>query len=560
MLLGEKGTLDKDIKSLYQQNGIIHILAISGLHLSVIGMGLYRLLRKIRCPVTASILLSISVMYCYGTMTGMGSSMTRAYVMFVLHLCATLAGRTYDIYTALIIAALSILLKQPLYLRNSGFLFSFGAVCGIGLFLPAVEDNFFLNGKTLAGKTERLVLSGAAISVSTLPVYLCFYYEFPPYSILLNLVVIPCMTFVLAGGLLTLLAAAFSLSLGVIAAFPSRLILAFYEKLCDFCVQMPGHSFIAGCPEIWQVVAFLAILTGLVLWERGIPKLLFWQCVLCALCLLTVKMPYGLEITMLDVGQGDSIYLSEDNGMHVLIDGGSSSKSDVETYQILPFLKYRGAGYLDAVFVTHPDSDHENGICAWLENYEESGIGIGMLVLPAVEEGSRNEDYQELEALAAQAGVPVHHISAGESIRRGKVMLTCMNPEKDWTGEDTNACSIVLRLTYGEFAALFTGDLEEEGEEQVLHRITEENIAPVTLLKVAHHGSKYSTSEEFLRALSPKIALISAGKNNSYGHPHTETLEKLEENRTTIFVTSESGAITVYTDGKKVRAERFAVE
>jgi competence protein ComEC len=255
---------------------------------------------------------------------------------------------------------------------------------------------------------------------------------------------------------------------------------------------------------------------------------------------------------MLDVGQGDSIYLSEDNGMHVLIDGGSSSKSDVETYQILPFLKYRGAGYLDAVFVTHPDSDHENGIRAWLENYEESGIGIGMLVLPAVEEGSRNEDYQELEALAASNSIPVHHILAGESIQCDKVMLTCMNPEKDWTGEDTNACSIVLRLTYGEFSALFTGDLEGEGEEQVLHRITEENIAPVTLLKVAHHGSKYSTSEEFLRALSPKIALISAGKNNSYGHPHTETLERLSAAGSVILCTKESGAVQVRIKGEKI--------
>jgi competence protein ComEC len=559
MLLGEKGTLDKDIKSLYQQNGIIHILAISGLHLSVIGMGLYKLLRKIRCPMIASILLSVSVMYCYGTMTGMGSSMTRAYIMFVLHLCAALAGRTYDIYTALIIAALSILVKQPLYLCHSGFLFSFGAVCGIGLFLPAVKNNFFLDAKTLTGKIERLVLSGAAISISTLPVYLYYYYEFPPYSVLLNLLVIPCMTFVLAGGLLTIALAAIYLPLGTIAALPSHLLLTFYEKSCDLCMNLPGHSYITGCPGGWQVVAFLAILIGLVVWEKGIPKLLFWQCVLCALCLLTVKMPWGLEITMLDVGQGDCIYLSEDNGTHFLIDGGSSSKSSVETYQILPFLKYRGAAYLDAVFITHPDSDHENGIRAWLEAYEESGIQIGMLVLPDVAEGSRNEDYQELEALAVSNNIPVHYISAGESICKGKVMLTCINPEKDWSSEDTNACSIVLRLTYGDFSALFTGDVEGEGEEQVLHRITEENITSVTLLKVAHHGSKYSTSEAFLRAVSPKIALISAGKNNSYGHPHTETLEKLKANRTTTFVTSESGAITLYTDGKKVQAERFAM-
>jgi competence protein ComEC len=477
--------------------------------------------------------------------------------MFVLHLCAALAGRTYDLYTALIIAALFILLKQPLYLRHSGFLFSFGAVCGIGLFLPAVENNLFADGEKLTGKIEKLILSCAAISISTLPVYLCFYYEFPPYSVFLNLLVIPCMTVVLACGLLTIALAALCLPLGTIAALPGHLLLAFYEKSCDLCMKLPGHSWVTGCPEAWQVVVFLAILVGLILWERSFPKLWFWQCVLCALCLLTVKMPYGLEITMLDVGQGDSIYLSENDSVRFLIDGGSSSKSDVETYQILPFLKYRGTDYLDAVFVTHPDSDHENGIRAWLENYEESGVQIGMLVLPAVEEGSQNEEYQELEMLAVSNSVPVHHISAGENIQRGKVMLTCLNPEKDWISEDTNACSIVLRLTYGDFSALFTGDLEGEGEEQVLHRITTENITPVTLLKVAHHGSKYSTSEEFLRAVSPKIALISAGRNNSYGHPHTETLERLSAAGSVILCTKDSGAVQVRIKGGKIRVKTY---
>ena len=132
MLLGEKGTLDADIKALYQQNGIIHILAISGLHLSVIGMGCHTILKKIRLPNLVNIILSTGLMYCYGTMTGMGVSMLRAFIMFALHLLAGLIGRTYDLLTAVTVAALVILAGQPLYLQHSGFLFSFGAICGIG--------------------------------------------------------------------------------------------------------------------------------------------------------------------------------------------------------------------------------------------------------------------------------------------------------------------------------------------------------------------------------------------------------------------------------------------
>ncbi len=571
MLLGEKGTIDRDVKSLYQKNGIIHILAISGLHLSIIGMGLYKMFSKIRLPILVNITLTICMMYCYGTMTGMGTSMIRAYIMFALHLGARLVGRTYDMYTALIVAALFVLLQQPLYLRHSGFLFSFGAVCGIGLFLPAVERNLFTRSRI-----EKMLVSGVAVSIFTLPVYLCFYYEFPPYSVLLNLIVIPCMTMLLAGGLCCLGLAVCFLPFAVAVSYPVHFILWLYEQICVWCMSLPSHTWITGCPAVWQVVLFLGIIAAVILWERRIPKLLFWEGVLCALCVFTIELPKGLEITMVDVGQGDCIYLAEDSGVRLLIDGGSSDHKDVSTYQILPFLKYKGVDSLDAVFVTHPDSDHENGIRAWLQEYEENGIRIGMLVLPDVVQESRNEEYRELESLAAGYQVPVHYISAGEKLSGRRVMLTCLNPERGCSFDDTNAYSIVLHLTYGDFSALFTGDLEGEGEQMVLDKIRDGGLAEqtgeqaaeqtgeqaaehiekqaaeqreeqqsVTLLKVAHHGSRNSTPAEFLELVRPRIALISAGRDNSYGHPHEETLDRLADAGSMVLTTQEYGAITL---------------
>lgn len=557
MLLGEKGTLDEEIKNLYQRNGIIHILAISGLHLSILGMGLYKMLGKAGLPKVVSIIVSMAAMYCYGTMTGMGTSMIRACVMFALHLCAQLIGRTYDLFTALMTAALIVLLRQPLYLLHSGFLFSFGAVCGIGILVPAVERNLLTGSRA-----EKILLSGAAISAATLPVYLRFYYEFPPYSVLLNLFVIPCMTLVLVCGLCAAGLAVCYLPLGMLASLPCHLMLCIYEKSCEWCSKLPGSKWVTGCPEIWQVVLYLGILAGVVVWEHKMPKMLFWQGVLCALCVFTIRLPQGLEITMVDVGQGDCIYLAEDGGMKLLIDGGSTGKKDVENYQILPFLKYRGAAKLDAVFVTHPDSDHENGIRAWLEHYEENGIAIGMLILPDVDERSKNTEYRKLETLAAQKGVPVHYIHAGEALRGKKLTLTCIHPEQGWYSEDVNAYSIVLHLTYGGFSALFTGDLEGEGEQLVLDRIESGKLAGeaggrLTVLKVAHHGSRNSTSAQFLAAVRPCIALISAGEDNSYGHPHEETLTRLCDCRAKVFITYETGAVTLRTDGRKVTAETF---
>ena len=554
MLLGEKGTLSSDVKQLYQQNGIIHILAISGLHLSVIGMGCYRILKKLRVPNAVDIIFTVAVMYCYGTMTGMGISMLRAYIMFGIHLFAKLIGRTYDLLTAVTVAALVALVQQPLYIQHSGFLFSFGAVCGIGIFLPAVEGNLFGHSKI-----EKTLMSGIAISLSTLPVYLCFYYEFPPYSVLLNLIVIPCMTLVLLGGLITLGLAACFLPLGSVAAYPVHLMLVFYEKCCNICLSLPDSKWVLGCPKPWQVVLFLGILLVLVACNNRLSKFHFWQGVLCALFILTVRLPQGLQITMVDVGQGDCIYLTEDSGIHMLIDGGSSDKSDVADYQMMPYLKYEGVSYLDAVVVTHPDSDHVSGICSMLQQMKTSGISIGTLYLPDVGETGRNEEYHDLERLAQGAGVSVRYLSVGDVLQCGKVMLTCIHPEEGWEKAEPNAYSTVLYLKYGNFGALFTGDLEGEGEKLVQERLGDFPLAAdgITMLKVAHHGSKNSTGEAFLQTVNPQIALISAGQNNRYGHPHRELIQRLEDCGCRIYRTQESGAVTVRVQNGRVRVEEY---
>lgn len=557
MLLGEKGVLEADIKGLYQKNGIIHILAISGLHLSILGMGLYEILKRMRIPNLINIVISVGVMCCYGTMTGMGISIIRALIMFGLKLCAGLLGRTYDMLTAMMAAALLLLVQQPLYLMHSGFLFSFGAVCGIGL-LPAVSNQL-----PDTNKPVKALFTGIWVSLSTLPVYLCFYYEFPPYSVILNLIVIPCMGVVLAAGLSVVFAAAWILPLGKAAAVPGIFFLRFYEKCCSFCLTLPGCRWITGCPTKLQVFSYLIILAGLVFWGRHMKRGRFWGILFGAVLLLTVRLPESFEITMLDIGQGDCIYLADGQGGHYLIDGGSSDQKEVETYRIVPFLKYRGVSRLDGVFVTHPDSDHISGIIGLLESNGETGIEIGCLFLPEAAEESRNESYHELEDLAGDADVPVRYLHAGEKVKSGDVMLICMHPQKGYVCEDANAYSTTLYLKYGAFSALFTGDLEGEGEELVTERYCrlagagEISADGITLLKAAHHGSKNSTRKEFLESVNPQIALISAGRNNSYGHPHRETLDRLESQRCRIYQTSVSGAVTVRVSGGSVRVEEY---
>lgn len=558
MLLGEKGALDEEIKSLYQQNGIIHILAISGLHLSLLGMGLYGIGRRLRLPDMVNIILSIALMYCYGSMVGMGVSIIRALIMFGMKLSAGLFKRTYDMLTAMMTAALLILVQQPLYLTHSGFLFSFGAICAIG-FLPAVSTCLPSRYKPV-----KALAAGLWVAVFTLPVHLCFYYQFPPYSVFLNLLVIPCMGAVLLSGIAAVAAGMLSLSLGRIASLPGTAILLFYEKCCDFCGKLPGRQWIAGCPAQWQVVLFCGLIALAVFFAVKRRKRQFAAGIVLAVTVLCLRFSMGLEITVLDVGQGDCIYLSEGKNRHYLIDGGSSDKSDVDEYQIVPFLKYRGVSGLDAVFVTHPDSDHENGIRGMLENYEENGIRVGMLALPDVAEESKNENYLTLQSLAEDRGIPVRFVHEGQQIGGGSLAFLCIHPAEGYLCGDANAYSTVLALTYGRFSALFTGDLEGEGESLVMERLAQmqtgtERILPegFTLLKVAHHGSRNSTPEKFLELTDPRIALISAGRDNSYGHPHRETMERLAERGCRVYQTPESGAVTIRVKRDRVYVEEY---
>lgn len=555
MLLGEKSGLDEEMKQLYQLNGIIHILSISGLHISIIGMGFHKLLHRIRCPRHGNIFLSICFMYGYGIMTGMSISAIRAIAMFAFHLLAGAFARTYDLLTAMTIVAVSVLLEEPRYLYHSGFLFSFGAILAIGVFLPVLEEN--LPGKK---RIEKALSASLAVSIVTMPVHLCFYYEYPLYALFLNLLIIPGTSLLLSDGIVSILAAAYYLPLGKYAALPGHLLLLIYEFCCRLTLRLPGSRNILGKPQMWQVVVFGMIICGVICCSRKWCRMRFWLWIVLAVCCLTLRGQDSLEITFLDVGQGDGIYIADDKNGCYFIDGGSSDKSNVGDYQILPFLKARGTDRLHAVFITHMDSDHYNGMQALIEEAQSSGVMIDNLFLPDIGEKSRSDAYRELVALATEQGIAVHYIHKGETLRHGKLQLTCLYPQEGAEGE-TNALSLVLYLEYEAFSALFTGDLEGNGEETVRKQLEERcGGQGIFLLKVAHHGSRYSTGEAFLKTAMPQIAVICAGQGNQYGHPHEELLERLLRVTRYVYQTKDGGAITFYYRRGRIMAEEFLGE
>lgn len=708
LLLGEKEELDAEVKALYQKNGIAHILSISGLHITLLGMGVYRLLKRLGLPVRAAAVGGAMLLLIYGVMVGMSVSASRAIGMYLLQMLGIFVGRTYDMLTGLGLMALLLVIQEPERLFDVSFLMSFGAVLGICILTPVLSgdgrerdagqremdtgqrerdtdeelegkgisawpvwlrtvadilgDSAYARNKYREGwrkvayegiqRMMSAVKGGFAASVGvilfTLPVQLWFFYEIPVYSVLLNLLVLPFMSAVVAGGILSMIP-----GLGLVGTVDC-LILWWYEWICGRFAQLPGAIWCVGRPKVWQIVCYYVGILLLVFgrkyveaWKRRgtygeknvpgdrlhsarIPHLIAVVMILGVLIgLLTGNFDRGSRVTFLDVGQGDGIVVETGQEAY-LFDCGSTSRKNIGEYVLKPYLKSRGIRSLRGVFVSHPDEDHMNGVIELLENGADWGIVVEQLFLPAIAEERRTEDFATLLAAAEAAEVPVSYIKCGDEIRDSQLWLLCLHPEENTTLADANAyseCFYVevfakkikqeaiddrkaiaerkakdasegsaiegscengnfagngsfagngerkdFRMNDGKINILLTGDVEGEGERQLTQEL-QELLGPrplqesqslqttrrlqeqrgqrefrVDILKVAHHGSGYSTGTEFLATASPATAIISCGRNNSYGHPHAETLQRLEDARVPWYGTMDYGALTVTVD------------
>ena len=255
-----------------------------------------------------------------------------------------------------------------------------------------------------------------------------------------------------------------------------------------------------------------------------------------AILLFGADIRGNAEITFLDVGQGDCICVQTPTGGCFLFDGGSSSRNNVGEKVILPFLQYEGIDQIDGVFLSHGDIDHYSGILQLLQQRE---IRINKIVLPRVgKEAMRDFD------VFGEHMDKVEYVSKGSRLQWDSLTLTCLHPQEGYEAE-SNAYSACYFLEAEDFTMLFTGDVEGQGEDLLIQELRKRHIGQVDVLKVAHHGSKYSTTEAFLDVITPSLSLISCGKNNPYGHPHSETLKRLQKVGSIIKSTTENGAIII---------------
>lgn len=574
MLFGEKRELSGDIKELYQAAGISHVLVISGLHISLLALAVAGILRRLGFPMPVWVILSVGVLAGYGILIGQPTTAVRALLMFFVLQGARLLGRSYDLLSALAFAGILMLLDNPDLILDGGCRLSFCAVIGVGWYVSEKNKIFRSIGEkekrknrgkggkgSSAGAILENIRAGWYLWLFTLPVMLDTFYQVSVVGILWNLVAIPLLLVIIASGGLGVVLAGWNIFLGSLAGSPAYGMLQLYQEIGNISEKLPVGMWTPGQPSKPVIAGYYLVIFLLVLVEKQLIKRekrwkirkIFPGMELCSMLLLLLLMAHPWQqrekITFLDVGQGDASLL-QSGGQTLLLDGGSTSQKNVGTYVILPYIKQQGISCLEAVVLTHTDQDHINGVTEVLEEGKKGWLTVKNLMYPYWMEGT--EQGKQLKKLAEEAGASCRKIRAGDRLTIGKAEAVVLYPKEQEKIAEPNAGSLVLFWKWEGVRAMFTGDLPEEKERELL-----QNLPACEILQVGHHGSATSTCREFLEQVQPSLAVISCAMKNRYGHPSPDTVDRLKKTGCEIRYTMKSGAITIRKRGREILVTEY---
>ena len=546
LLFGDQHGIHEHVLEAYQKFGLVHVLVVSGLHVGVVTAFLFWILIRIGLTRERAMDIILVLLPIYVLLTGAAPSVLRAAIMAAAVIIGFRLRVRLHPLDSICLAFLLLLFFDPNFLYHVGFqlsfLISFALIVSAGAGTASIQSGFM-----------RIVAISLIAQLVSLPLLVYYFYQFSVWSLLVNVLFVPLFTTVI----MPLSFLGFFLSLlipfaGAPLVFLFETIVLFVHSTLLTFEKWPLANFVVGKPAPFYVfVYYMAVIYGLIQMEakKWRPKAALTSFLPLA-SLLFIQLlypyvnPYG-HVTVLDVGQGDSVLieLPYRKGVYLIDTGGIVSfreeewqkrteEFDVGEEIVLQALKEKGIRKIDKLILTHGDYDHIGGTETLIEE-----MNIGELLYGT----SNTYDDLELALLnkAAQAGIKVTFVEAGMGWREGGARFFVLNPQT--VSQSGNDRSIVLYTEMGGLSWLFTGDLEQEGERRLLSTYLH---LKADVLKVAHHGSKTSTSQPFLDRIQPKVAIISAGKNNRFGHPHREVVERLEKRGVVVYRTDESGAIS----------------
>ncbi|HBS90579.1 MAG TPA: hypothetical protein DEA56_07610, partial [Eubacterium sp.] len=552
-----------------------------------------------------SAIAGILVILSYLIFTGESVSAARAVCMLVMAIIADVRARTYDMLTALSMASVMQIMDNPYIICNTSYIMSFLAMLGIALVLPVISSAdktlVFIKKKNRKNRTlkDEVIyllcdsLSGCiAIQLMLLPALLYVSYETSFISVILNLIVIPLMPVVMISGIVSGLAGLVSIKCAWFMAGAAHYVLKLYDILCKACADIQAGTYVTGRPQVWQLVLYMFILAVWIAADseyvkyctiyrvsnlhdasRNVCNIYRNSCnishniksviLIVLLILAAVNMRYvhpkGLYIMMLDVGQGDCIYIRDENGISYLFDGGSTDVKQAGKYRIYKTLRYMGIRRIDYAVISHGDADHVNGIKELID-MSGASFTVGEVVMPDIKDKDSEESYAGMIEYAHKAGINISYKKAGDVLvcdNSTAFKITCMHPCESYDYEDANDYSAVYMIEYKDFSMLMMGDAGKKAEKCMMNDWKERKELKVFALKAGHHGSRYSCSEAFLESIDPAIALISCGKDNRYKHPHKEMLTRLHNMDIKPYRTDEDDAIMINVSADKIKVQVY---
>jgi competence protein ComEC len=565
LLVGERGEIDPDVKKAFSQVGVIHVLAVSGLHVGFIVVGLFFLLKIFRIPRPWREWLAICGLLLYMLLTGAHPPVVRASIMAVVLILGRILQRRGDVINSIALAALIILLINPLELFGASFQLSFAAVAGIVLIYQSLDKIFrerMLRWQETGKKMQKyffvLLLVSISAQLATLPLTAFYFGIVPLLSCVANLVVIPLVGAIVGLGYISVLTSIIYFPLGAIYANANWLLL----KALLFVVRagnyIPFSHLCIYRPSLATILVYFSLIGIFLLWNRTKFRNRAIIALLVCINILLWYDAYGdfnrLKMTFFDVGQGDSALLEFPGDKTLLIDTGEADEEvNYAENVLLPYLQRNGIKKIDILIGTHPHSDHIGGVPFLLEH-----IKVGRFVVPKTE---MNTDLTtKIDSIATFKHVSVESVTAGDSLLISKnVLLMVLHPNQQSiskVGQDpdlANNVSIILLTQFGKVKVLFTGDAEKDAEEQVFKF---NRLLRADILKVGHHGSSTSSSQRFRELVEPRYGVVSVGLFNRHRLPSQKVIDDWTKLGTIIARTDRDGAVVFSTDGKNIKRAR----
>jgi competence protein ComEC len=623
MLLGDRSFVEHDAGIDFQKTGVFHVLVVAGLHVGALAFALYWLGKRLRLSLTATMVLTLTVLLAYVMVVEQRPPVLRAALMTAIVVLGSFFYRRLDVLNSAAIAALLLMVAQPLAVKDSSFQLTFLAIgCIAGLASPWLAkhvqpytkalrswrdvsqdaaheprgaqfridlrtvanwlfarlphrivtpaQNTFVGGIGFTLRASELMVLTLALQIGMLPLMARDFHRITLAAPLANLAAVPLTGVIVPLGFVTLGSALLVPSVAKLSAVPLAYITLLLLRIVHWFASLPKWNYRVPGPRVWVVVAFftfallLAATLRLARWRRSAPGLGMG---LAACSLVIALFPFSpawskgkLEVNVLDVGQGDALFVVSPNGKTMLIDGGgafggfggqSNRGIDPGEEAVSPYLWSRGFQKVDVVALTHAHQDHLGGLAAVLENFRIGELWIGREV--------HSSSLAKVEQIAMQRKIPIEHETRASHFTWGELEGRFFWPEASSAEPSAGAKnddSLVLRLRYAEHSVLLPGDAEKAAEREMLGQNSADELQSY-VLKIGHHGSKNSTTAEFLAAVKPRVAIISVGDDNPYGHPNAELLERLAVAGVRVLRTDRDGAVHILLDKKGVEVRCF---